>query len=108
MADAHDQQPIALSAEEIAGGLMRLRGWEDAGSRLVRDFQFADFVAALGFIVEVGALAERAGHHPEIINVYGHVRISLWTHEVNAVTMRDLRLAEAISARVPWLRSPAR
>ena len=97
--------PERLTQEQIAEGMTRLPLWEYVGDRIVRDFQFADFVAALGFIVEVGALAERASHHPEIINVYGHVKISLWSHDADGITARDLRLAEAISARVPWLRS---
>lgn len=95
--------PERLTDEQIADAMTRLPWWVYEGDRIVRDFQFADFVAALGFIVEVGALAERANHHPEIVNVYGHVRISLWSDDVGGVTPRDLRLAEAISARVPWL-----
>ena len=96
-----------LTEAQIAEGLARLPGWaraSDPTDRIVREFQFADFVAALGFIAEVGALAERANHHPEITNLYGHVRIALWTHDAGGLTARDLRLAEAISARVPWLR----
>ena len=94
-----------LTEAQIAEGLSRLPGWEQQGDRIVRDDQFADFVAALGFIVEVGALAERANHHPEIVNTYGHVRISLSTHDAGGLTELDLKLAEAISARVPWLRA---
>ena len=96
--------PDRLSADQIVEGMTRLPGWVQEGDRIVRDFQFADFVAALGFIVEVGALAERANHHPEIVNTYSHVRIALWSHDAGGLTTRDLHLAEAISARVPWLR----
>ena len=100
--------PERLTEAQIAEGMTRLSGWVREGDRIVRDFQFADFVAALGFIVEVGALAERANHHPEIVNVYGHVRIALWSHDAGGLTTRDLQLAEAISARVPWLRAAPR
>ncbi len=95
-----------LTDEQVVEGLTRLPHWERVGDALVREFQFADFVAALGFIVEVGALAERANHHPEIVNTYGHVRLALSTHDAGGITALDLRLAEAISARVPWLREP--
>ena len=94
-----------LTEDQITAGMARIPAWERSGDRIVRDFQFADFVAALGFIVEVGALAERAQHHPEIINTYGHVRISLTTHDAAGLTTKDLQLAEAISTRVPWLRA---
>ncbi|MEI7924749.1 MAG: 4a-hydroxytetrahydrobiopterin dehydratase [Chloroflexota bacterium] len=94
-----------LTETQITEGMARIPQWERQGDRIVREFQFADFVAALGFIVEVGALAERAQHHPEIVNTYGHVRIALSTHDAGGLTTKDLQLAEAISARVPWLRS---
>ncbi|MDA0301444.1 MAG: 4a-hydroxytetrahydrobiopterin dehydratase [Chloroflexi bacterium] len=94
-----------LTEDQIAEGMTRVPLWERDGDRIVRDFQFADFVAALGFIVEIGALAERAQHHPEIINTYGHVRVSLTTHDASGLTTRDLQLAEAIDGRVPWLRA---
>lgn len=97
--------PERLTDAQIVGGMTRLSGWTREGDRIVRDFQFADFVAALGFIVEVGALAERANHHPEIMNTYGHVRIALSSHDADGLTTRDLQLAEAISARVPWPRA---
>ena len=93
-----------LTEAQIAEHMERLPQWERDGDRIVRDFQFADFVAALGFIVEVGALAERADHHPEIVNTYSHVRIALSTHDAGGITDFDLKLAEAISTRVPWLR----
>jgi len=94
-----------LTEAQITEGMARLPLWQREGDRIARDFQFADFVAALGFIVEVGALAERANHHPEITNTYSHVRIALSTHDAGGLTALDLHLAEAISARVPWLRS---
>lgn len=97
--------PERLTDQQVVEGMTRLPGWKRQGDRIVCDYQFADFVAALGFIVEVGALAERANHHPEIVNTYGHVRISLWSHDADGLTARDLQLAEAISARVPWLRA---
>ena len=53
-----------LTDAEIKAALANLPGWRRDGDRIVRDFQFADFVAALGFIVQVGALAERVDHHP--------------------------------------------
>ena len=91
-----------LTEAQVSAGLARLPGWSREGDRIVREFQFVDFVAALGFIAQVGALAERANHHPELTNLYNHVRIALWTHDAGGLTERDLRLAEAIGARVPW------
>lgn len=94
-----------LTPAQITEALGRIPQWELDGDRIVRDFQFADFVAALGFIVEVGALAERANHHPEITNTYSHVRLAFSTHDAGGLTEMDFKLAEAVSSRVPWLRA---
>lgn len=90
-----------LTDAEIEAALANLPGWRRDGGRILRDFQFADFVAALGFIVQVGALAERADHHPELTNVYNRVTIALSTHDAGGITAMDTALAAEISARVP-------
>ena len=87
-----------LAEIQIDEALVDLEGWERAGETIVREFEFPDFVAALGFITRVGALAERANHHPEIYNVYNRVRITLSTHDVGGVTERDVSLATEINA----------
>jgi 4a-hydroxytetrahydrobiopterin dehydratase len=96
-----------LTDAQITEGVAKLPGWTratsaDGSDTIVHDFQFVDFVAALGFIAQVGALAERANHHPELTNVYNRVHIALSTHDAGGVTDLDLKLAEAISARAPW------
>ena len=90
-----------LTDSEIGTALTGLPGWRRDGERIRRDFEFADFVAALGFIAQVGALAERADHHPELTNVYNKVTIALSTHDAGGITAMDTALAAEISARVP-------
>jgi 4a-hydroxytetrahydrobiopterin dehydratase len=65
-----------------------------------RSLKFADFAAALGFMVRTGVLAEKADHHPEWFNVYNRVDILLTTHDAGGLTQRDIDLAVAIDACV--------
>ncbi len=88
-----------LSDAEIESALAHLGGWQREGAELVRQLVFEDFVAALGFIVQVGALAERANHHPTLTNTYNRVRIALSTHDEGGITDRDLALAREIGER---------
>lgn len=88
-----------LTDDAIDQALAGLEGWHREGDSLVREFALADFVAALGFIVQVGALAERANHHPTITNTYNRVRLELTTHDDGGITERDVELARQISAR---------
>jgi 4a-hydroxytetrahydrobiopterin dehydratase len=88
-----------LSDVEVAQALTALDGWSREGEKIVREFQFADFVEALGFITQVGVLAERADHHPTITNTYNRVGIALWSHDSDGITERDIALATEITAR---------
>jgi 4a-hydroxytetrahydrobiopterin dehydratase len=44
----------------------------------------------------VAKIAEEMDHHPEWLNVYSKVNISLTTHDCNGVSMKDLIMAYAI------------
>ena len=71
--------------------------WKEEDNKLTRVFTFSDFKEALAFIVQVGILAEKQDHHPEIQNVYNKVVLSLSTHDAgNIVTEKDRDLAKAI------------
>jgi 4a-hydroxytetrahydrobiopterin dehydratase len=71
--------------------------WVEADGRLQRDFEFADFSEAFGFMARVALLAEVHRHHPDWSNTYNRVSISLTTHdEGNTVTATDRALAAAI------------
>ena len=53
---------------------------------------------ALEYVNAVGALAERAHHHPDIELRWNKVTLRLSTHSVGALTQADLDLAAAIDA----------
>ena len=73
-------------------------GWTQAGNTLTRTIQRADFVEALAFVLEIGKLAERANHHPNIDIRYRTVHLSLSTHSAgNTVTDKDFALAREIN-----------
>jgi len=86
-----------LSPDEISAKLTNLSGWKLQDSKLHREFKFADFVEAFGFMSRVALLAETAGHHPEWFNVYNTVKIDLATHDVGGISEADFELAEKIN-----------
>jgi 4a-hydroxytetrahydrobiopterin dehydratase len=55
-------------------------------------------VTAFGFMTRVALAAERINHHPEWLNVYDRVEITLTTHDAGGLTSLDLALAEQIDA----------
>ncbi|WP_133649701.1 4a-hydroxytetrahydrobiopterin dehydratase [Paraburkholderia flava] len=87
-----------LSSEERAAQLAGLTGWSVVTDRdaIRRQFVFADFNEAFGFMTRVAIKAQQMDHHPEWFNVYNKVEITLSTHEANGVTERDIALAKFI------------
>lgn len=76
--------------------LKDLADWRFNNNGIEKKFVFKNFNQALGFIVQVGVLAEKHNHHPELFNVYNRVDIRLSTHDANGLTDRDFDLAKAI------------
>ena len=85
--------------------LKEVPGWEVVdGKRLRRTFRFKDFASALGFVDEVGAMADAEDHHPEIALTWGRATIEIWTHTVGGLSENDFVFAaraDAIAARHP-------
>ncbi len=64
---------------------------------LEAEYEFKDFAQALAFTNRVGALAEKANHHPDIYLAWGRVRLTLWTHKVDGLTEGDFVFAAKVS-----------
>ena len=82
--------------EKIQSQLKDLKDWKLVDNAIEKKYKFSDFTQALGFIVQVGLMAEKRNHHPELFNVYNKVSIRLNTHDANGVTEKDFDLAKAI------------
>ena len=91
------EPPPVLDAGEIDEALASLDGWEVQDGKLHREFVFASFVEAFGFMAKAALVAECANHHPEWFNVYRTVRVDLTTHESGGITARDTALARAMN-----------
>jgi 4a-hydroxytetrahydrobiopterin dehydratase len=87
-----------LGAEELARALAELPGWSLASGKLHREYRFADFNAAFGFMTRVALEAERMNHHPEWRNVWNRVVVDLTTHDSGGVTASDVALAKKMEA----------
>jgi len=80
----------------ITRRLEALNGWRRVGNAIERQFEFADFAEAFGFMASVAVAAERLNHHPDWSNTYNRVEIRLSSHDAGGLTERDFRLAQRI------------
>jgi 4a-hydroxytetrahydrobiopterin dehydratase len=86
-----------ITETQIRALLAEEPDWKFEDGKLVRDWSFKDFVAAMIFVNKIAALAEGAGHHPDIDIRYNKVRLGLVSHDAGGVTERDADMAKRIS-----------
>ena len=87
-----------LTEEEIKSYLLQLKNnWEVLdGAKIKKLFNFGDFKEAIEFVNKVAVLAEKEGHHPDILIHYNKVEIILWSHFVNGLSENDFIIATKI------------
>ena len=76
-----------------------IQGWELArnAKSIERKLVFKDFKHALRFVNNVGAIAEKEGHHPDILlHSWNKVNIRLSTHAIKGLSINDFILAAKI------------
>ena len=92
MADALSDEVVT---ERMAGG--DAAGWTIVDGRLHREFEFADFNEAFGFMTRVALVAEKLDHHPDWSNSWNRVVIDVVSHAAGGLTDQCLTLANKIN-----------
>lgn len=89
-----------LTSEQLKEALIELEGWQKVDGReaIYKSFKFRDFNAAFGFMTRAALYAEKLDHHPEWINVYNRVDVTLSTHSEDGITELDIKLARKMNS----------
>jgi 4a-hydroxytetrahydrobiopterin dehydratase len=87
-----------LSDDDVRERLLGLPAWALANGKLHREYRFADFVEAFGFMTRAALVAEAMNHHPEWSNVYRTVVVDLVTHDAGGISDLDFTLAAKLEA----------
>ena len=88
-----------LPKNEIMASLAGLKEWKYDTERdmLVMECEFENFVKAKEFVNLVADVAERLDHHPDItVHGWNKVKIATMSHDLNAITERDVALVAEI------------
>ena len=70
-----------------------LDDWRWVLDKLVARFDTGDFNAGTALVTQIAEAADEANHHPDVDLRYPHLTVSLMSHDVEAITQRDVRLA---------------
>ena len=88
---------MSLLPHETVDERLNTSAWRRDGDAIQRDIELADFAAAMTYAQRVGALAEAANHHPDIlVHGWNKVCLTLSTHSEGGLTEADLALAGQI------------
>lgn len=93
----------------LQAALAALPAWTlaDDGLSMTRNFRFANFAQAFGFMAQMALVAEKMDHHPEWFKVYNRVDVRLTSHDVQGLSERDFALARAMDAAAQALQKGA-
>lgn len=85
-----------LSPQARADALAELPEWTALQDRdaMTRTFTFRNFQEAFAWMTRMALVAEKMDHHPEWMNVYKTVSVTLSTHDAGGLTDLDVRLAK--------------
>ena len=90
-----------LSKTEVSKKLKKLSGWKmvKGQNAITKIFKFKDFTEAFGWMTSMALYAEKKDHHPEWLNVYNTVEVTLSTHDAGGVTNLDLDMAREMNQK---------
>jgi 4a-hydroxytetrahydrobiopterin dehydratase len=78
-----------LEEAEIRSLLKQLEGWELAGGRIAKTYEFKNYYQALAFINATAWISHREDHHPDIVLGYNRARVEYVTHAINGLSEND-------------------
>ena len=92
---------IPFDVSEIHKYQKKVDGWEITKDKneiffLIKKFNSINFLESQKFVNNVGIIAEKEGHHPDISFGWGYSEIKITTHSIKGLSENDFILAAKI------------
>jgi len=86
---------LPLDAHRVGELLRDVPGWKVSEDRstLTKGFRFSDFAGTMGFVIQMAAIAEEEGHHPDFCVRYDRLDVQLSTHSIRGLSENDFIIA---------------
>ena len=90
----------SLSQSEIDNLFQAFPMWDadKAQQSATAHFSFKTFQIAFAVMTEIALLAEKYDHHPEWSNVYGSLSITMTSHDIKGLSVKDATMIPLITA----------
>ena len=88
----------SLTPEQKKFFLNELNNWQlnDSKDMIFKKYNFKNFKKTLEFVNQIGAIAEKESHHPDISLGWGYCLIMIHTHAIKELSENDFILASKI------------
>lgn len=80
--------------DEVREKLKNMDGWKLQRGMIRKTYTAESFNRGIGFVVQMGILADAADHHPDLKINYNKIEVSLATHSEKGITNKDFNLAK--------------
>ena len=93
---------LDFDSKQIELKKLQTTGWSlvDGRDAIMKVYLFKDFISAFGFMTKVAIYTEKLNHHPEWLNVYNKVEVTLSTHDCGGISKLDIELANIMDGLV--------
>jgi 4a-hydroxytetrahydrobiopterin dehydratase len=88
-----ERRGTPINRNEAERLLIGLRGWALVDGSIEKEFHFKSYLEGLTFANEIGQIAEKENHHPDILIRWKRVKLTLSTHSVKGLSENDFILA---------------
>ncbi|MGW3945101.1 4a-hydroxytetrahydrobiopterin dehydratase [Micrococcus endophyticus] len=95
--DPADVAVALAAASELAGWSVAATPADTTPPELTVTYATGDFATALALADRIGEAAEAADHHPDLAVSYGRLGVRMHSHDIRALTSRDVRLARTVA-----------
>lgn len=83
----------SLPNDEVVRLSAAVPEWQVEGSNIVREYKMSSYMAGVRWFALLASIAEAENHHPDVRITWRRVKVSLWTHTVNGLSINDFILA---------------
>lgn len=95
---------IALGATQIIAKLAQIDGWKLHGDgtdvAIEKTYHFDGYLQTMAFANAVAYIAERQGHHPDLLVQNKACSVRLHTHDVQGISLNDFKCAALVDALI--------
>ena len=73
------------------------KGWKVVDGKLQKKYKFSDYDEVMDFVNEVGKVAKKQNHHPDMVVKFDSVLVTMFDHEENKISDKCYKFVKALN-----------